>query len=393
MLLGSLGVLRKPSGGRLSPLDYVSDQDAGGQVGLKITASSSNQGSVWTANGLYDAISGPEDSSPNYVDMLDPSGNGIGVLFAPTTKSLNEGCIEYGTQYDSEGPGVPDPTEARFFFVDWCSYNPATQALTFYYTAIDSNFWSTYVRTYSNGDGYPQYVAEALKYNNVWYMLLYNNNTQQYVTLSPTLSGTDQGSGAGNGGWSLFETHYNAGVQCANLPTLSVSGVRVMTNDGTWGYAGSSGFGPVAAPGQTPECFQYQSTPYYDVRYNSSDEGWWVDSNQAPTADYRVTASSDGPPSGAACTPDSAGYCYTTGTTTDLSVACSYTIPNPHGGTEIVDIYNTRTAYNIYQKQSYAVAIIENAYKTVEYSTGCKSSSTTWSPAEPRVQYSDPNLP
>ncbi len=91
------------------------------------------------------------------------------------------------------------------------------------------------------------------------------------------------------------------------------------------------------------------------------------------------------------CTLDSYGYCSMTGTTTvESSVQCL--VDGPHGQYEKTFPTKTTTPYQIYGE----TGLLETATATRTYGGTCPIiilKSTSWSPAEPKSQYNDPNLP
>lgn len=348
-------------------------------------------GSTWVANGVYQSpVTGGSDSAPNYVNF--PVGTGE--LYAPTTHVPAGGCIEMGTQYSAYP--TDSGTKARFFFVDWCHVTNGQS--TGYYMDINSNFWYYFVRTYSNGSGYPEYISEAYKDSSGnWFVYLYDNIHQQYSQALPTISsGTDTTTGASDGhGWSIFETHYQNGMQCAPVPSLSMSGLRVQAQNGSWGYADGMYTAPYALNnGQfiAPQCFQTTSAPWYTVRGNrlTSDLGWYVDTNGSSTQTYAVDAGGSGD-SGPSCTADSYGYCATLVSTTHGTDYCYQDVWDARLQDYVTRRFSTPTYYDydIFM----GIGLYGIATKTVTEDSSCNVISVTWSPSEPSAAYGDPNLP
>lgn len=293
---------RKNTGVR-TPDGEVSSKDGGGDAELLIPAATTT--GIWDAISVYEAA-GAGTLSPQYVDFSTTYNH---LLYAPTTLPPNNGCIEFGIQYDNVGT----LQQAFFYAADWCNgavpyTNSKGQQVykpTMYRTPITDQFYQTYVRVFSNGDGDPEMqVEEKLELDGNWHLLAFDEDPpctsaqcvdphgQQYVQLYQTPNSTNyappyvpsEGYPAGEG-WNIFETHYNLdgnGSDCPSLPRISASGLRSQYGLGSsiWQYTPVSQlFEPTQSDG-TLGCFD-TSVPAnlfstYDALYNS-DVGWWVE--------------------------------------------------------------------------------------------------------------------
>ena len=257
---------RKRIAQRVHPLDTVSSQDSSGQGGYYIVhGSAAGDGDIWAA---HDAIS---PSAASNVNLPSPTGWG-NYLYAPTTHGPNGNCLESVTDYFNN-----DGTGTYYVFMIWnfCqSQNGYAQEVQI---PMDSNFFNNYVRTYSNGDGRPEYQEEVYRDSNgTWHQLLYNNLLQRYddVWQAP---GTNTSNN--QDGWSIFETHFGSGVTCPAIPTIGMSGLRLRVN-GVWGYVSTStSYSYTSTPA---DCFSSAAPPYYTLNYYSPDFAWTENDPSVP---------------------------------------------------------------------------------------------------------------
>lgn len=298
-------------------MDTVTQYDTGGYYGFNPMSAVGAYG-TYVAMGVYEAQYAPNSTiGPNFV-QYNPQMQHL--LYAPTTKPVNFGCIEFGIDYDN---ALNTNTEARFFVADWCTpggknaaymYNGSWQP-GFSYWTINDGWYARFVRTYTNGDGYPEVVAEEL-YNSSdgkWHLLVWaqgdNNGSGAWVDAYDS-SGTDHspvGQTPAPGytaaaGWSIFETHYNLTTlatnptisDCGAIPTISESGLRQQMSVGssTWNYATVfTPSNPISSNQLQQQCFAPNSVPFYGTGYSQPDLFWWVDTNNIRTSQYAINQS------------------------------------------------------------------------------------------------------
>ena len=253
------------------PLDVVSVDDSGGQAGYYIYGvPGAGNGDIWAA---MDAV------TPNeYYNVYLPSPNTTygNYLYAPTTHGPNGNCIETVTDYfDNTGSGGTTYYDVMVW--NFCqAQNGQPQQKLF---PMDQNFFNTYVETYTNGDGRPEYISQVyVDADHTWHQLLYDNVTKVYDDIDDL-----SGSATNNGdmGWSLFETHFSAGTTCPSIPTIGMSGLRVQVN-GTWNYLSNNP--TIAYPGssQNMDCFNPANPPFYEMNYYSPDYAWTENDPSVP---------------------------------------------------------------------------------------------------------------
>jgi hypothetical protein len=238
---------------------YVSTTDYGGTQGWFID--NVGNGSVWAATSAQNAAQGlylPYTTSPQF------PGN---FLYAPTTKGPQQNCIESVVDYSNTSVGMT----YAFVIADWCQADSQHHP-RYYAIAMDSNFFNNYVRTYTNGNGLPEFEQEVWYQNGQWYQLLYNNLTAQYDNIYATSGVVD--STVVNRGWSVFETHYNAGINCPTFTTaIGVSGLRYF-DGASWQMLGFGTTTPQTPTAGQNQCFNSADPPYYYQVANTSDWGW-----------------------------------------------------------------------------------------------------------------------
>ena len=248
------------------PNDVVSTSDQGGQAGVLVDPGSSDgSGAVYVAMTAYDNV------ELNY----PPAGStALDVLYAPTTHGPDGDCFELGADYWLGNSGFTDT--ARFVrLFDFCDNGGAFESA--YDRVIDSNFVSSYVRVFTNGNGYPEFTSEQLRESDGnWHALIYNYSTSAWEDWGYTDSGTNTYNG--DWGWSIFETHYAAGQTCSGVPLMSTDGLRVYTASG-WTLVGST-------TGENNsyylQCFSAASPTYYTAT-TTEDYYQWTVASVTPT--------------------------------------------------------------------------------------------------------------
>ena len=259
-------------------MSYVDAQDSGGQAGYYWNMGQEpGSGTFWIAQ---DAVPPIAQDNPVILPAPGPCqySGCANYLYAPTTHGTFA-CWEITSAYN-DNANNPGFTNYYLLMYDWCGDHDSDPT-QFYSIPMDSNFFDTYVRTYSNADHRPQYVVEVIKYSDAsWHVLLYNNLSQQYVDVTPwTAYGSADGGGVN--GWTMFETHYNYHVQmpytteCPSEPNIGASGLRFYTGS-QWTYLG--GYASLQVRGNpqqangVPQCFeQNDSQNLYIVNSDPND--------------------------------------------------------------------------------------------------------------------------
>jgi len=241
------------------PDNTVTTQDAGGQAGYALGAGSNGGvGDIYVAMGAL-----------NNVSLNNPPAGGYNLLYAPTTHGPNGNCLELSTDYYN-GFSTPGSTVAQLQVWDFCANGWAGAV------PMDSNFFNTYVRVYSNGNGEPEYVAELAEgTDSAWHAYIYNNNNGDWDDIYDSQPGQTT-TVLGSVGWSIFETHYAIGT-CSSLPTVTESGLRLHysnTSHVDWDYASVD----VTSHGGDGQCFADQGTtvPYYSYSDSESNDMDWT---------------------------------------------------------------------------------------------------------------------
>jgi len=208
------------SSASMLPFDSVSTQDEGGQAGVVvIPGSTGGNGSVYVAMTAYD----------NFDMNYPPAGStALDALYSPTTHGPNGDCLELGADYWFGNTGFTDT--ARYVrLYDFCDKGGTFKDE--YDKQINSSFINSYVRVFTNGNGYPEFTSEQmLESDGKWHALIYNYSTSAWEDWG----WSDAGKYTGNGedGWSIFETHYAAGQTCSAVPMMSTDGLRVYVSGG-----------------------------------------------------------------------------------------------------------------------------------------------------------------
>lgn len=310
---------------KIQPANSVTVRDGGGQYGLALPTNS-NTG-IWEAMGVYEAVAGAatgtaysnSESFPplvNFVPGPQPPGKNH-ILYAPTTKPTNFGCLEFGIIY--ENVYTAQTQSSNFFADDWCTgsftflgqtYSGATQGYDSNgkpewnpngaQITVDDSFFQKYVRVWTNGNGLPSVqIEEKRDATGYWHLLMFDANLpcsnpstcdingNKYVEFaSVPPGGTDESPGgpspsqglAAGAGWLIFETHYNmdnTGSDCPNLPTMNVAGIREqLWSGGPWSYPTVS-----QSPSGAGQCFGNGPQTFYSPTENLNDLGWWVTMN------------------------------------------------------------------------------------------------------------------
>lgn len=240
---------------------YTHVDDAGGQSGYTI-----NGGSGAGVGDIYVAHQALTNVALNPVPSGDPyPGQSI---FAPTTHGPNGNCMEVVTDYYN-GYGLPaGVSSAQVLLFNFCDRGGRYEGAV----PMDQTFFNKYVRTFSNGNGQPEYVAEIEQGSDTaWHLLLYNVSANTWDDYSDSAPGAIANYNGGQG-WSMFETHVSTGP-CSFMPSTGISGLRLHFSNvphQDWQYAtGSRTFG-------WGDCFQPDGTSsyWYSINFSSSDWGW-----------------------------------------------------------------------------------------------------------------------
>ena len=244
-----------------SSQSYYGYMDAG-IGGLDIFANGNLPITNLVAN--YNVYHGTEGVYTQQLTLLAPGANQVGddLLYAPSTRPPNGGCIEGGQAYYNGGQYTGYNTHAYIFAFDFCggsgkSFHPDTS----------STWFNTYVRTDKDG---PYYTIQLWNGAgpNVWQQRYYNYTTNQFDLFYQT---TGNFTTDGLDGWAQFETKYNvqAGTtaQCSpNLPNIQETSIRFYNGSQTIWLTPSNSSLDQPTPGETSygsygTCFNTNITP------------------------------------------------------------------------------------------------------------------------------------
>jgi hypothetical protein len=251
----------------MRPADLVYTDDGGGQEGYTVN------GGANAGNG--DFYAAHEALSAANVIMATPSPDDpmqFEAAYAPTTHGPNGNCLELSTMYTT---GLSTPlgtTDARLGVWDFCNNGGKWVGAI----EMDQNFFNSYVETYTNGNGTPEFIVESvLGTDNAWHFLIYDPYNSTWYDKYDTTPG-ETASFNGGQGWSMFETHYAMG-DCSDIPATSMSGLRYYVNN-TWVYASMTSTFTYPNPADNTSCFDNSDgteSPYYEMWFPPADWGWF----------------------------------------------------------------------------------------------------------------------
>lgn len=253
----------------INPLATVTQNDSGGQSGYTFPGGA--QGGVGDIYVAQQVVSGAN---------LYPSPPGSKFagesIFAPTTHGPNGNCWEVVTDTYNGYNQPAGVTASQVLFYNFCDRQKGQYGGYEGGMPIDKNFMNSYVATFSNGNGYPEYVVETeLGADNAWHVLLYNvgANPPRWDDVQPDSAVGANASYNGGQGWSMFETHLDYGL-CPPFPPTGMSGLRIHmshTPHQDWQYA--TAFTPFGYG----DCFTpdgENGTFYYALNFYSGDYAW-----------------------------------------------------------------------------------------------------------------------
>ena len=217
----------------VNPESVVTSDDSGGQGGYTIAGGSQQQSGVGDIYVAQEALTNVS-LSPVPPNSKFPGNS----LYAPTTHGPNGNCLEVPTDY-YDGWGLPTGvTSGQVLFFNFCDGGGKYEGAV----PMDQSFFNTYVRVFSNGNGTPEYIIELERgSDNEWHTLLYNvtdNRWDDYVDSAANATSNFNGGQ----GWSMIETHFDAG-NCPDIPSTGISGLRLHYSNiphQNWQYANGS---------------------------------------------------------------------------------------------------------------------------------------------------------
>jgi hypothetical protein len=203
--------------------------------------------------------------TPNeQLNMTFPAGqSGQELLYSPTTKMPDGGCLENGTYYLSVDPAQ---TFAGFYIFDFCGTGGFA-----YFHDIDAAFHRAYVR---NLNDVPSYVVQeladrrVLTANTVWTTYLYNFASSRWDAVF-----REAGRTGGLAGWSIFESYYLPG-QCPSLPTMQARQIQLYDPQRGWIHVTASmpDTSVDTGGGGTLDCFNLAPVSY---KFTFVKSNWW----------------------------------------------------------------------------------------------------------------------
>jgi hypothetical protein len=246
------------------PDDLVYSDDGGGQEGYTVNGGSgAGNGDFYAA---HQALTGVVLYTPEPGDSQQ-----FQAVYTPTTHGPNGNCLEISTMYTT---GLSTPigtTDSRVGVFNFCDNGGTWEGAI----EMDQNFFNSYVRVFTNGNGTQEYIAESvLGTDNAWHFLLYNVSTATWEDRYDTAAGVSTSFNGGQG-WSMFETHYSVGA-CSPIPPTSMSGLRYYVNS-NWVYASMSTTFTYPNPYSGTSCFDNSDdsgAPFYEMWFPPADWGW-----------------------------------------------------------------------------------------------------------------------
>lgn len=204
---------------------------------------------------------------PTSVTLRAPiNNNSFDLLYAPTTKPPDGGCLETGTDYwvyrDGSGNVYPPASTLRIYSFCGASANSFVVAKN-----IDSTFFSNYVRYFSNSESKTAMYTMEVKIlsDGLWHALIYNYSLGVWEDLYQV---GGRNTYYGGIGWSLFETHYDGGNDlCSKMPTISSDGLRLQSADHTWALNTTANGG---SNGYYGNCINTGVSPYTSVIFDNA---------------------------------------------------------------------------------------------------------------------------
>jgi len=226
-----------------SPLSTVTSFDEGGQLGITVASDGGNgSNSFGVVQGYY---------PPSEVNVPAAPVDKKNYLYAPTTHWPGQ-CFEVGSEYAADSTGT---VIMKLYVLDFCTRPNAT----FTYFEMNQQYLIPVDAPYRDDNSPAPDIAWSVGSG----MRSAPDTTNNYVAISvyepstgytyyPVLPGVEEPADAvplRSDGWSIFETHYNAGGVCGSVPafySLSMSGYNTSTfseNDYDYANAGQTGIG------------------------------------------------------------------------------------------------------------------------------------------------------
>jgi hypothetical protein len=168
---------------------------------------------------------------------LPPNATRTQILYAPTTRPPNGGCLEVGTAYVTDIS--TKETSTTVYVYDFCKSGGGDFAIPPiavdgqpHPILVDSGFMTTYAGGIAHN--IPAYAVAILtpdsgiSSTSTWYAQLFNYTTQQWETKYSTQGAFPEDPR----GWSIFETYFQAGLCSESLPPLGADELSFF-NSGT----------------------------------------------------------------------------------------------------------------------------------------------------------------
>ena len=150
------------------------------------------------------------------------------ILYAPTTKPANGGCLEMGSAYTTK---IGEPTSAFLYVYNFCEAPqrfvrtiPMDAAFTAKYGAKVNGLLMYVVSIFSKSSQ----PSESM----VWYAQIYNFQIHDFEPLWQAQGYFREPNGS-HPGWSIFETWYQPGQCSKSLPVFTATNLSYLNGEST----------------------------------------------------------------------------------------------------------------------------------------------------------------